>query len=79
MALPDEAGMAAEISGLEIADAEPYRDPQGHNSIAVRLDPNSADRFGAFTAAHIGSVAQVIVGENVIAAPRILSAIAGAR
>ncbi|RME72966.1 MAG: hypothetical protein D6776_07855 [Planctomycetota bacterium] len=51
------------------------RDRAGSGVIALRLAPEAADRMRAFSRAHRGEVAAIVLGDEIVSAPRVLGSL----
>ena len=82
LALTDTAGSGISdnvfptvLTGRDLADTGLALDEYGQPEIRFRLKPAAAQKFGDFTASHIGQFLAIAMDKEIISSPRIQSAI----
>lgn len=65
------------VTGEELVDARPDFDQNGRPAVAFRFNPTGARKFGDYTAANIGQLFAIVLDNEVISAPEIISHIPG--
>jgi preprotein translocase subunit SecD len=65
------------VTGEELVDAQPSFDQNGQPAVSFRFDTTGARKFGDYTAGNIGQLFAIVLDEEVISAPEIISHIPG--
>ncbi len=68
---------APEVSGENLVDASGGFDQDGRPAVNFRFDTTGARRFGDYTRENVGQLFAIVLDDEVISAPRIISAITG--
>jgi preprotein translocase subunit SecD len=68
---------AAVVSGEELVDAQPSFDQDNQPAVSFRFDTTGARAFGDYTAANVGQLFAIVLDDEVISAPRIITHISG--
>jgi preprotein translocase subunit SecD len=66
-----------EVSGENLTDASAGFDQDGRPAVNFRFDTTGARQFGEYTRQNVGQLFAIVLDEQVISAPRIISAITG--
>jgi hypothetical protein len=74
-----EAGVPAALTGADLLSVQARRNKYGHCMLLLKLTPSGKQRFAELTQARsVGmQTVEVLLGERVIAQPRVLQAISG--
>ena len=65
------------VTGEELTNAQPSFDQNGRPAVSFHFNVSGARKFGAYTAANVGSPFAIVLDSEVISAPRINEAIPG--
>ena len=65
------------VSGEELIDAQPDFDQNGRPAVNFRFNGPGARKFGDYTAENVGSLFAIVLDEEVISAPEIITHISG--
>ena len=68
---------APEVSGENLVDASAGFDQDGQPAVNFRFDTTGARRFGDYTRQNVGRLFAIVLDDEVISAPRIISPITG--
>jgi preprotein translocase subunit SecD len=66
-----------EVAGENLVDASAGFDQDGRPAVNFRFDTTGARRFGDYTRQNVGQIFAIVLDDEVISAPRILTAITG--
>jgi len=78
--IPDQVAvlrMPALLTGAQIAQAAPIFDQHNRPAISFRFTRDGADTFGKFTSDNIGNSIAIVLRDEVVSTPRIMSPILG--
>lgn len=67
------------LSNGDIESAQVVQDKQGKPAIEILLNQEGSEKFADFTSQHIGEMAAILVGGDVVSAPVIRAEISGGR